>query len=129
MNPSTYLAPNFQYREFFSGSKSGVKIEPPPEYFESIQYIALQLQKIRDMLGKPIIITSGWRSVEHNKAIGGAKNSQHLYGKAADCHFLREGLVLPRVADMAERVGFRGIGIYRTFLHLDVRDKPARWNG
>lgn len=42
------------------------------------------LQPLRDAYGKPIIVNSGYRSPELNKAIGGAKNSQHKLGQAAD---------------------------------------------
>ena len=42
------------------------------------------LQPLRDGLGKPVIITSGYRTPEHNKNVGGVPTSQHLYGQAAD---------------------------------------------
>ena len=42
------------------------------------------LDKVREMWGKPIGVNSGYRSPELNKAVGGAKNSQHLRGEAAD---------------------------------------------
>lgn len=42
------------------------------------------LDKVREMWGKPIGVKSGYRSAELNKAVGGAKNSQHLRGEAAD---------------------------------------------
>lgn len=42
------------------------------------------LQPLRDAYGKPIIVNSGYRSQALNKAIGGAKNSQHMRGQAAD---------------------------------------------
>lgn len=42
------------------------------------------LQPVRELLNKPMIITSGFRSPELNKLVGGASNSQHLEGKAAD---------------------------------------------
>ena len=42
------------------------------------------LDKVRVMWGKPIGVNSGYRSYELNKAVGGAKNSQHLRGEAAD---------------------------------------------
>ena len=42
------------------------------------------LQPLRDKLGKPMIITSGYRNSQVNKLVGGANNSGHLYGQAAD---------------------------------------------
>ena len=42
------------------------------------------LDKVRELWGKPIGVTSGYRSAELNRAVGGAKNSQHLRGEAAD---------------------------------------------
>lgn len=42
------------------------------------------LDKVREMWGEPIGVNSGYRSYELNKAVGGAKNSQHLRGEAAD---------------------------------------------
>ena len=42
------------------------------------------LEPLRQHLGKPIIVTSGYRSKELNKAVGGVENSQHLVGEAAD---------------------------------------------
>jgi hypothetical protein len=42
------------------------------------------LDKVREMWGKPIGVNSGYRSAELNRAVGGAKNSQHLRGEAAD---------------------------------------------
>lgn len=42
------------------------------------------LQPLRNNLGCPIVITSGFRCAVLNKRVGGASNSQHLYGQAAD---------------------------------------------
>lgn len=49
-----------------------------------LELIVYCLQPIRDKLGKPMIITSGYRNTEVNKLVGGATNSQHLKGQAAD---------------------------------------------
>ena len=43
-----------------------------------------KLIKIREDLGRPMIITSGYRHPAHNSAIGGVKDSPHVYGKAVD---------------------------------------------
>lgn len=42
------------------------------------------LDKVRELWGKPIGVNSGYRSPELNRAVGGAKNSQHIKGEAAD---------------------------------------------
>ena len=44
------------------------------------------LQPLRDFLGKPVVISSGYRCAELNKAVGGVRNSQHMKGEAADIH-------------------------------------------
>lgn len=49
-----------------------------------LELIFYVLQPLRDKLGKPIIITSGYRCPRLNQAVGGVKNSQHLEGKAVD---------------------------------------------
>ena len=42
------------------------------------------LDPLRELYGKPIIVNSGYRCIKLNKAVGGAKNSQHLVGQASD---------------------------------------------
>ena len=86
-----------------------------------------KLQKLRDTIGKPIIINSAFRTVEHNKSVGGSPTSQHLLGKAAD---IRVSNMTPKqLATYCEKIGFGGIGIYKTFVHVDTRKGTARWNG
>ena len=93
--------------------------------------LAEGLQRMREIIGKPIVITSGYRNPEHNRAIGGAvpspasEGSQHLYGKAADIAVV--GMSGERLASVARQAGFTGIGIARTWCHVDVRDTPAEW--
>ena len=87
------------------------------------------LQKIRSHFGKAVNINSAYRTPSYNKKIGGATNSQHMYGTAADIRI--NGITPKAVADYAETLllGTGGIGRYNTFTHVDVRDKKARWNG
>ena len=56
------------------------------EYNNLKNLIEKLLDPVREKLGKPIIVTSGYRNEKLNKAVGGAKNSNHLYGCAADIH-------------------------------------------
>ncbi|MGV4459866.1 D-Ala-D-Ala carboxypeptidase family metallohydrolase, partial [Ornithobacterium rhinotracheale] len=51
---------------------------------KNLREIASNLQELRNYIGKPIIVNSGYRIVAHNRKIGGKVNSQHLQGMAAD---------------------------------------------
>ena len=85
------------------------------------------LEKIRSHFDAPIKVTSGIRCPDHNRAVGGASNSQHLYGKAADIQV--KGVEPAAVAGYAEYLlgGCCGVGRYSSFTHVDVRPDPARW--
>lgn len=86
------------------------------------------LQKLRDKLGKPISINSGYRCPAHNKEVGGATGSMHVQGHATD--IVVKGMDPNKVADLCE--DFNGLGRYSTFTHIDSRpsDKytKARWD-
>lgn len=86
-----------------------------------------KLEVLRAMVGKPLIITSGYRCPTHNKAVGGAAKSQHVLGTAADIS--ARGIGVDELARTAERVGFGGMGLYhrQNFVHVDVRPGRARW--
>lgn len=89
------------------------------------------LQQCVDALGDTIIITSGCRCVGYNRKIGGAVNSQHIFGVAADFKIYKDGKqVLPGdVADWLEDNADRcGIGRYKSWVHLDTRGSNARWS-
>lgn len=60
--------------------------EGSKEYNNLVYLIEHLLDPIREKLGKPIIVTSGWRPPKLNQAVGGSKTSNHLYGHAADIH-------------------------------------------
>lgn len=83
--------------------------------------LVASLQQLRDYFQVPVKITSGCRCVRHNAAIGGARNSQHTKGKAADVKVF--GHTPDEVVAVVEKYipRFKGIGIYPTWVHLDVR--------
>ena len=87
-----------------------------------------KLQRLRDRIGKPLTINSAYRCPERNKQVGGAKNSQHLHGKAADVSLHNVAMPIEKVKELAIEIGFDGIGLYDTFIHLDTRGYPARWD-
>jgi hypothetical protein len=70
-----------------TGARRGLDNTPPPELVDELERLTtLILQPLRDRLGQPVVITSGYRSPEVNAAVGGARNSAHLYGRAADIY-------------------------------------------
>ena len=86
-----------------------------------------RLQDLRSALGRPVYITSGYRNREHNARVGGSPNSYHLRGMAADIRV--PGVNTRDLAAAAREAGFRGIGIYNSFVHVDVRINRAEWRG
>ena len=120
------LAPGFKVREFRCRDGSDVVMID--------ESLVVLLQCIREHFGKPVTITSGYRTAAHNAAVGGSKSSQHLLGRAAD--FYVEGV---DVAAYAETLlpARGGIGSYpkdaahpkrRTgWVHIDTRAGKSRW--
>ncbi|AXH76152.1 MAG: peptidase M15 [Microviridae sp.] len=84
------------------------------------------LQALRDEIGAPLVINSAFRTPEHNLSVNGALTSLHLRGQAFDIR--TKGHSVSRLAALAVRVGFRGIGYYPHlgFIHLDI-GPPRSW--
>lgn len=56
----------------------------PPELEVNLSDLLHRINILRGVYGQPMIVTSGYRTPDHNKRIGGAKNSAHLYCQAVD---------------------------------------------
>lgn len=122
------LTDNFYKSEF--ESKDGATM--PKDVFDNVKKLAKSLQTIRDIVNEPIHINSGYRSPNHNKAIGGSPNSQHLLGKAADiwCENTTEEELKDIIQGLIDDryISEGGLGIYDTFIHYDIRGIKARWD-
>lgn len=81
------------------------------------------LQRLRDKINKPLVITSGYRTVEYNKKVGGIVNSLHTQGKAADISKRSLGMTDAALIKMCQDIGFGGVIIYDTFIHVDTGKK------
>lgn len=125
-----YLSPHFRGE----GEMWQSDDVPPPPYRRNLQDLCtLVLEPIRADVG-PLEVASGFRGPAHNRAVGGAPNSQHLYGKAAD---IRSGehtglelfMAVARHALTNPHIG--GIGLYfpehdrGKFIHTDIRARVA----
>lgn len=119
------LSTNFNWTELIKEDLNTV----PSEVKTNIKNLTNTiLQPARELLGLPIHISSGYRSPKHNASVGGAKNSQHLYGTAADIWV--DSLTSLQLFDFfvknfGDKLG--GIGLYAdentkgNFIHVDIR--------
>ncbi|MDD5014891.1 MAG: D-Ala-D-Ala carboxypeptidase family metallohydrolase [Atribacterota bacterium] len=113
------IAPHFNLSEFACPCCHRVMLHPR---------LLAKLLALRDVLERPIHITSGYRCFAYNRKVGGVANSYHLIGLAADIKVKDINLI--ELLGYAEEVDFSGIGFYekKNFLHLDVRPtKRTRW--
>jgi uncharacterized protein YcbK (DUF882 family) len=104
----------------------------PEEVFYNIQKLANQLQFLRNIIGNPIKINSGYRCPDYNdNVVKGSKNSQHKLGKASD--IVIEGVTPQETFELIDLLINEGellqggLSAYATFVHYDVRRKKARW--
>lgn len=88
--------------------------------------LVMLLDQVRIRFRAPVTITSAFRTRTHNRTIGGATHSRHLYGLAADIQV--RGVHPDKVARFAEILNPGGLGRYNTFTHLDVEGEGRRWD-
>ena len=123
---SRKLSPSFTVREF--------RCRDGTDTIMIDEGLVVLLQCIRKHFGKPITITSGYRTAEHNAKVGGSKSSQHLLGRAADIQVA--GVSPDAVAAYAESLmpTWGGVGRYpvkagraKGWVHVDTRANKSRW--
>lgn len=79
------ISSHFTLDELTITAHRGIDNDPPMAILAALKRTAQGLERVRDRLGGwPIIINSGYRSPALNAAVGGAANSQHMLGEAAD---------------------------------------------
>lgn len=120
------LTPNFLLGEFLPAEDALSDSALEPWILDNLYRLANRLQVLRDILGKPVTVSSGYRTQAHNKAVGGHPNSYHQYGMAADI-IVRE-IPASEVQKLLKN-WHGGLGAYAGFTHLDIRPHRARWRG
>lgn len=114
------ISPHFKRTEFACACGCG---------FDTVDVETIRvLEVVRQHFMLPITITSGCRCKDHNEKIGGAKNSYHTQGRAAD--FKIKGLDPITIYDFLNTVysSELGLGLYSSWIHIDTRSgAAARW--
>ena len=116
------LSKYFSSKEFQNSTDKEFYIDP---------LLLQKLDLVREELGEPISITSGYRSPKHNAKIGGSLSSQHCLGKAADIRPSRTSKdKLDILYSICEK-HFEAVGDGRSrgFIHVDIRKgRKRRWD-
>lgn len=126
------VAPNRKLTEHFAARELACRHCGRIPSLAVMQETAEWLERVREQLGGyPMHVTSGCRCRVHNRAVGGATNSQHIYGMAVD--FVLRGLSIPETQERGERLWveglIRGLGTYRSWTHADRGPAGRRWEG
>ena len=115
------LSTNFTVKEFACKDGSDAVLVAPR--------LVMVLQSIRSHFGVPVVIHSAYRTPQYNAKVGGVARSQHCYGTAAD--IVVKGQTPEAVAAFARTLmpDWGGVGVYKSFTHIDVREARADWAG
>lgn len=106
--------------------------EVPSELEANVKALAKELDVLREYLGVPVMVVSGYRTYDWNKKVGGKPKSQHLKAKAAD--IITKKFTPAQVYKAIEtliglgRMRQGGLGIYKGWVHYDIRGVKARWD-
>lgn len=121
----THITPNFSWDEL-----NPHKLPLSAAVKKQLDLLANRLQVLRDLTGKPIRITSGYRDSLGNANAGGSADSRHLYGQAVD---IDKQDIPPWLFALLYKNWAGGMGVYKTHIHLDIWVPPngayRRWNG
>lgn len=115
---------NDKITEYFKVKEFACKDGSPIVFVD--EYLAMLLNILRETIKKPVIITSGYRTPEHNKKVGGAKYSYHIRGMAAD--IIVKDMAPKDVAKELNKLAPNSCGIivYKSWVHFDTRNNKYR---
>lgn len=123
------LSPNFTLAEMTASQtadRKGIDNTPNAIAIANLTRLAALLEQVRALVGKPIFITSGYRSPEVNLAIGSSNKSQHPLGCAAD--FKVPGLTPKQVVELCIKADIpyhQIIEEFASWVHISVPNTPS----
>ena len=116
---------------FFRGASDetmNLNTAPPKELWKNMIPTAVAANEAREKLGVPIKVRSAYRSPAYNRRIGGARASQHMKFTALDLGTDKPAKLYKILLEMRRDGKFKGgLGLYRSFVHLDTRGVNANW--
>lgn len=130
MNQKMKLSKNFYQSEFTASrvaNENGIKNIPGEKEVENLEKLCeYVLQPIRDYLGIPISVSSGYRNEVLNALVGGVESSQHVKGEAADIYSTKMTArnLFNEIIDM--NIEFDQIILYPTFVHISFKEGHNR---
>lgn len=115
---------NEQVTDHFKVKEFACKDGTPIVFIDD--YLAVILEIARKKIDKPIVITSGYRTVSRNEIVGGAKYSYHTRGMAADIR--ADGVTPKELAKVLNSIvpNSGGIIVYDSWVHFDTRKEKYR---
>lgn len=126
-NPNYKISDYFSVREVTQGDSN--RVPETKNLRNNVVELANKLDEVREQWGSPILVTSWYRPPHVNRMVGGVKNSQHLYGRAAD--------IKPANGKVAEFADWLDQGLWsdkamhyypvKRFVHVDLRKGRIRW--
>jgi uncharacterized protein YcbK (DUF882 family) len=118
-----HVSEHFLYSDFICPCCDMLKIVPG-----FYKHVAC-LEKIMTEYDCGFTVTSAYRCPEHNKRVGGAPKSWHMLFATDLVPELKTMDELKKLFIGAEKAGFRGLGLYDTHIHVDMRPGVTKWRG
>lgn len=124
------LSSNFTLAELTlsqTAARLNLDNSPSPEALANLKRVATLLEQIRTLVGKPVLVSSGYRSPAVNKAVGGAANSAHVLGLAADINC--PGVTPAALAHLIKCSSIRFDQLileYDRWVHIGLSEKAPR---
>lgn len=139
LDPTKRVSKNFILSEFLVSQKAarlGIRNIPTPTHLANMEEAITNLfQPVRDLLKKPVIVTSGYRSVKLNEAVKGSATSAHCVGYAMDFTSPGFGTVKETCEFLEKELKERGIKFdqliyeYGSWVHLAIKNRKGMQRG